>query len=503
MNPSIVVIVRASFRIGVAGFLHESNTFVSRRTVYDDFASTSLTWGQAMVDRWQDSPHELGGMLTGCAEEGFQAVPLYATFAVPGGPVEQGTFERIAGELEEQLRASMLLDGLLLALHGATVAEHQPDADGEIVRRIRGLVGPDLPLVITFDLHANLSPQMIELSNAAIGYRTNPHLDQHDRGREAASLIGRVVRGEVIPQQALVQLPLVIANSKQHTAALPASSLYQDLECVLLRPGILSASIAMGFAHADVAEMGASFLAVADRDPSAARAAAEWMSWRAWENRAQLRSELPGVEEAVRRAAASLVTPVVLMDVGDNAGGGAAANSTVLLEELQRQGVPNGLIVLFDPESVAACQAVGVRNPVSLRLGGRLEVNGIVRVLADGIFEETQVRHGGWKWNDQGITAVIETADRHTIVLTSRRMAPFSLEQLLSLGIHPERKRVLIVKGVIAPRAAYEPVASQFILVDTPGQTADNPARLPYKNRRRPLYPLDDDSAFLPPALGD
>jgi microcystin degradation protein MlrC len=138
-----------------------------------------------------------------------------------------------------------------------------------------------------------------------------------------------------------------------------------------------------------------------------------------------------------------------------------------------------------------------VRNTVTLTTGQPpLTVTGRVRTLHDGLFEETQVRHGGWTKNDQGLTAVVETAERHTLVFTTRRMAPFSLQQIISLGVYPERKRALVVKGVIAPRAAYEPVAKEFILVDSPGATCDNPALLPYRRRRRPLFPLEPDAAW-------
>ena len=128
-----------------------------------------------------------------------------------------------------------------------------------------------------------------------------------------------------------------------------------------------------------------------------------------------------------------------------------------------------------------------------MRIG---DLPGTVRTLSDGLYVETQVRHGGWKYNDQGVTAVVETPQRHTLVLTSRRMAPMSLEQILSLGIHPEGKRILIVKGVVAPRAAYEPVAGEIVLVDTPGVTADDPGTFEYQNRRRPLYPLETDAEY-------
>jgi microcystin degradation protein MlrC len=166
----------------------------------------------------------------------------------------------------------------------------------------------------------------------------------------------------------------------------------------------------------------------------------------------------------------------------------------VLFAEVLRQGIPNALVILCAPDAVRACVAAGVRGTV--RVTRPIEFSGQVRTLSDGRFIETQVRHGGWTQNDQGVTAVVEAEQRHTVVLTSRRMPPMSLEQILSLGIHPERKQILIVKGVIAPRAAYAPVAGEIILVDTPGVTADDPGSFEYHRRRRPLYPLEPDAVY-------
>jgi microcystin degradation protein MlrC len=489
-------------RVGVAGFLHESNTFLPTPTCREHFEQASFTIGRAMLDRWTGSHHELGGIIDGLRQADVEIVPLVATYAVPSGTIETAAFEWIAGELIGRLDDR--LDGLVIALHGATVAAAFPDADGEILRRLRARLGPEFPIVATLDLHANISAQMAENADAIVVYRSNPHLDQHARGREAALLMLRRLRGEIRPVLALEAPPLVIPIAAQHTAVAPARQLYEDVETVLSWPGILAASAAMGFYYADVAENGASFLAVADGDEALARRAARWMAARAWERRREFLTDLPDAAQAVAQAAKAAAEPVVLLDIGDNVGGGSPADSTILLEEIMRQGVPNALVILYDPQAVEECVAAGVRNRVRLRVGGKtdrlhgdpVEIEGTVRLISDGRFVETQVRHGGWGMNDQGVTAVVETGESHTIVLTSFRMAPMSLEQILSLGIKPERKKILVVKGVVAPRAAYAPVAGSMIAVDTPGATAADPARFVYRHRRRPLYPLEKDAAY-------
>lgn len=493
-------------RIGVAGFLHESNTFLGVPTSYEDFQAASLTRGAALVQRWTGAHHELGGFLDVLAAEQVEIVPLLATFAVPSGTIAAAAYERICAEMLEDLRAALPLDGLLLALHGATVSEQFPDADGELLRRVREVTGPRLPIVNTLDLHANVSEQMIALADATVAYRSNPHLDQRERGQEAAQLLLRILRGEIRPVQALETPPMVIAISKQHTASEPAKLLYDDLRHVLTWPGILSASVTMGFYYADVAEMGAAFFAVADGDAAQARKAAQYMAGRAWERRAELTAGLPSPQQAVEHAIGAVRSPVTIMDVGDNVGAGSPADSTILFAEILRQQGRNAMVVLCDPDAVAQCLAKGPGQRVRLDVGGKTDsrhgapvpVEGVIRTLSDGHFEERQVRHGGWGACDQGLTAVVETAEEHTVVLTSRRMAPMSLEQVISLGVHPERKQILIAKGVVAPRAAYEPVSAEIVLADTPGVTSDNPKHFTYQRRRRPLYPMEEDAPFIP-----
>jgi microcystin degradation protein MlrC len=491
-------------RVGILGFLHESNTFLNVPTTYELFESTSMTRGTQLIERWQGTHHELGGFLAGTEEAGLSVTPCMATYAVPGGTITASAYERIVSELLQAVAEAHSLDGLLIALHGAAVSADFPDADGEFLRRLRLMVGSDLPIVITLDLHANVSPAMIALSSAIIAYRSNPHVDQKERGREAALLLGRILSGEIKPAQAIETPPMIIEISCQHTNQEPALELYADLNEVLAWSGILSASVTMGFYYADVQEMGPGFIAVTNNNPALARKAARWMAQRAWERRNHFLGNLPSPKIAVEKAASSRLKPVVLMDVGDNVGAGTPADSTILFAEVMRQEVPNALVILYDPKSVQACLHAGVRSSIELEVGGKtdnrhgspIRIHGRVRTLSDGLYVETEVRHGGWGELDQGITAVVETDESHTVVLTSRRMPPLSLEQLLSVGIHPERKAVLIVKGVVAPRAAYEPIAGEVLLVDTPGVSSNNPRHFAYARRRKPLFPLEPEASY-------
>lgn len=470
-------------RIGILGFLHESNTFLGVPTRWEDFASTSMTTGEAMRQHWQAAHHEIGGFFEGCTAEGLEAVPGFSTYAVPSGAIATEDFERIANALIGALDTMGPLDALLVALHGATVGETYRDADGEILRRLRARVGDALPIVVTLDLHANVSQQMVDRATAIVAYRSNPHLDQRARGAEAARLLARLLRGEVRPVMALAAPPLAVPIAVQKSDEL---FLFRDLEDVLQWPGILSASVCLGFYYADVEEMGTTFLAVADNDPAFAQRAVDHLSSRAWARRDEFTPQLPSPAEAVAAAMAASAKPVVLMDIGDNVGGGSAADSLVLFEECLRQGARNALVVLHAPALVERCVNSGVGHEINLGFCA-----GHVKLFSDGLFTERKIRHGGWMHCDQGLTAVVETPEQHTIVLTTRRMAPMSLEQIRSVGVIPETKDILIVKGVVAPQAAYREVAAEIVLVDTPGPTANDPASFTYQYRRRPMFPME------------
>jgi microcystin degradation protein MlrC len=491
-------------RIAALGISHETNTFSPVPTTYDRFAESGILRGDEIAARYRDSHATFAGFFDAAERLGFELVPLLFTTAEPMGTITRDAFDRIVGEMLHLLAARGPWDGVLLAQHGAAVSEEHPDLDGEVCARVRALVGPRVPIGLALDMHANVSPKMVENVTVTVLYRSNPHLDPRPRAAECAEIVYRTVRGEVRPVQALETPPLVINIVKQFTGEEPMLGRVRDVETVLTWPGMLSASVAEGYPYADVPELGMAFLAVHDGDPEQARAAARWLARRAWEVRDQMVGRIPGPAEALRRALAAPRGPVVLMDVGDNIGGGSPADSTVLLAAARRLGVRSYLQTLYDPEAVAACVAAGVGSTVTLRVGAKtdrqhgepVEVTGRVRVLADGRYEEPTPTHGGFRYFDAGTMAVLESADDYTLVLTSRRVGNTSIEQMYSVGVRPERKRVVVAKGVVSPRPAYEPIAAEIILVDTPGVTSADLTRFTYHRRRRPLFPFEPDARY-------
>lgn len=478
-------------RLAIAGFMHESNTFNPLLTDRAAFTAQSLTTGAALIDEWRDAHHEVGGFIEAAGVEEFEPVPLLMAWATPAGPVTDDVFDEITGRLCDLLRQARP-DGLLLALHGAMVAQSHPDADGEVLARLRQAVGRELPIAVTLDLHGNLGQRLVDHCDVAVAYRTCPHVDQRECGRRAANLLVRQIRGEIRPCLALAKPPLLV-NIMAHDTSRPPLRPFMEVARELERqPDILAVSLLPGFAYADVQQMGPSVLVVGDGDTESARRVADQLADDLWQAREQFTVPLPDAALAVAEAMRADRLPVVLVDTGDNVGGGSAGDSSTLLGELLRQGATDSVVCLYAPEGVCRCIALGVDNEVSLVVGDPpLSLAGRVRLLHDGTYVEPEVRHGGRRVNHMGDTALVELPGRNLLVLNSQRHPPFSLGQLTCLGIQPQRQRILVVKAAIAYKAAYAPIAGTIIEVDTPGLTAVNPEHFTYHHIRRPLYPLD------------
>lgn len=487
-----------TWRIAVGGIQHESNTFSAHPTPLGAF-TRGWARGDEILERWRDTHHELTGCLETLQKHGQQILPTITASATPAGALTPEAFETLTGELVARLTAGPRPDGMVLAQHGAMVAAEYPDGDGEVIRRVREALGPQVPLVVTLDFHTNVSEKMVAHCDAIVIYKTNPHIDQRQRGAQAAELLLAILNGEARPVQALVKPALVWNILHQYTRAEPLRSVMEEAARVEAEDGILVANIAAGYPYSDVEEMGPSVVIVANGDADRARSEAQRLAARMEGLRDQLEIRLPDPAEAVRRARASTKPPVVIVEMGDNIGGGSPGDSTAILAELVAQGAEKAVSVIYDPEAAAACAQAGIGARVSLSVGGKSDtmhgapvaIEGVVRTLHDGRFEEREPRHGGATRGDQGLTAVVELPTGTRVVLNSRRTAPMSLHQLTCVGIVPEQQRILVVKAAIAYRAAYEPIAGEIIEADTPGVTAVNPLRFTYERVRRPLWPLD------------
>jgi microcystin degradation protein MlrC len=501
-------------RVGIVALLQESNTFLAGMTTLDHFRADVLATGPDVRDALATAHHEVGGFFAGLAAAAIEAVPLFAARALPYGMMTAGCLEALLEMMTAAIDAAGPLDGVLVAPHGATVSETIADVDGHWLGVVRQRVGA-IPLIGTIDPHANLSPAMVAATDALIAYRTNPHVDQRDRGVEAARLMARTLAGEIRPTQAAAFPPLTINIERQDPAAFPclphyesAARLREDDERdagagAVPRGTVLSTSVVLGFPYADVPEMGSSAIAVTHDDPAGARRHADSLGDGLWQARDTFCPALTGIEAALDQATL-LTGPICLLDMGDNVGGGSPADGMSLARAILRRGIAGSFVCVCDAQAAAHAVAAGAHARLRLAVGGHaaewagdaesqpVEAEWRVRKVTDGRFSESRPRHGGATSFDQGPTAVLDHDRGLTVMVTTRRMAPFSLGQIRHAGVDPGAFRLLVAKGVHAPVAAYREVCREFIRVNTPGVTTADASRLAYRHRRRPLHPFEE-----------
>lgn len=495
-------------RLATAGFSHEANTFAPRMAGLEHWLAAGILEGDRIRTAHESARTAQAGFLAyESTRPDATVVPLVYSEITPTGPSTRAAFEHLSSRIVAALRDRGPWDGVILPLHGAAVAEGYPDADGELISRVRRAVGPDVAIGATLDMHANVSPAMIEHADVVTMYQTNPHVDAFDQGLACAQLLGRMVRGEVHPRLAWAPLPLAINILRQGTQDEPMSGLLQSAHDQERQPGVLAVFVCQGFPYADAAEMGASVLAMADEDAGLARQVAQEVAHAVWARRSELAGEAAGMEEALRYATArapQLAGPVVVLDTGDNVGGGSPGDSTHLLHAARQLGVAGMTSALADPEAVAQCSAAGVGARVALAVGGKTDdrhgapfpVTGVVAAMADGRFEDPTPTHGGTRFFDVGPTARVSAEDGFELVLMSRPLGTISQEQLRMVGLEPSDQKIIAAKGVHSPRAAFEPIAGELVWAATPGCTNPDLSTFTYTHRRRPMFPFEPDATF-------
>ena len=489
-------------RIAVGGLSAESNSLYPAKLMMTERKLTREEW---VNDNAQAST-VASGVIEASGKLGLDVYPIVTAQAGSLGEVEDASFNAKLNELVGQLKdANPRFDGVILILHGAMVTESYPSGDAEVVRRVREAMGKKFPIVVTNDFHANVDPAIVKDSNVLITFKEDPHLDTKERGIQAATIMAGMLSGKVKPVQYVAKPPMlwnIIFQDTFHGYLKPIVDEERRLEKT--SPKILAVSVPGGYQYADVPWMGPSVIVVTNNDQDLAKREAERLSKMLWELRDKLVFKRPDAASAVTDAMKSTKFPVALMDTGDNIGGGSPGDSTFILRELLRQKAQGWVVVISDRAATEAAFRAGVGQSFDQEVGGKTDkmhgepvhVLGHVKALTDGKYVETEVRHGGGRYQDMGPTAVIEvegsTRDLpNLLLLTTHPTSPDSLNQLISNGVYPRRERILVAKGTIAPRAAYEPVAARIIEVNTPGATDVNPAHFSYKHVRRNLYGLE------------
>jgi microcystin degradation protein MlrC len=492
-------------RLAVAGMHHETNTFSTVPADLAAYRAGGIRRGGEMIDHYRGSEATLGGFLDPPEEPDVELVPLLDAMVNPCGLVSQEAYQAIVEDMAAAMEQALPVDGVLLCLHGACVAQGHPSADVDIATRMRGIVGADVPIGCVVDMHANLDPALAGVVDVLLGYRTNPHVDPADRARECRSLVVRAVRSGWRPATAVEQIPLVVTIARQDTSQPPMSDLLTAARSAGTAPGVLDVSILEGFPYADVAQVGMSVIVTHEGSPAAAAALAAEVARLVWERREDLQGGTVTVADAVTQIAGHRGDrPLLALDVGDNIGGGGPGDSTVLLAALVEAGIRSIATTIDDPRAVLALAGSEVGSAVELEVGGRsAEQDGVpIRIAArvvgrhSGLFSAPTVSHGGFRRFDGGDMVGVVTSDDHRIVLTSRPVQPVTPAQFTVVGIDPTSVRAVVAKGVNGPRAGYADVCDGLVVVDTPGVTRSSVEHFEYRHRRRPMYPYEPEARY-------
>lgn len=478
---------------------HETNVFSTIRTDLEEFRKRLLLRGGEVLEHFRGTKTPVGGFLEGCREHDFELVATVFASATPSGNITDEAFNTLLGEMLGGIKDARPIDGVVLHLHGAGVSESHDDIEGQILSQVRKLIG-GLPLVSTFDLHANHTELMVESADVLIGYDTYPHVDGYERGVEAIGIMKKLMDGSLKPTKAFRQPPMIPALQAQFTGRHPMSRLMERAHEMEEVEGVETITVAAGFPWSDFEDVGLSIIVTTNDDQQLSDRCADELSSLAWSLRRDFLVKPVHILEAFRRVSTTKEGPVVLADIGDNPGGGAPCDGTVVLKAVLEAELEDGVFaVMADPEAVEKAEAAGVGNEVTMELGGRtdklhgepLRVRGIVKLISDGKFI-AKGPMGTRSERDMGRTAVLRVGGVD-IIITEKRLQPTDLQLYRSLGIEPSEKKFIVVKSSVHYRAAHEPIAKDIIELDTPGLTSPRLAGFGFKKIRRPIFPLDTE----------
>jgi len=478
--------------------LQESNTFSPVYTHYDDFTPV---YGKAVLERHRGKLTEMGGFLDVLDRQKMEVAPICAAWAITANRLLRPDFDRLLQQLEAGL-AKAKPDALLLAMHGAQTAEGEDDVEGAVLTIARRVLGPDRPIVMSLDLHANITRRMVELSSAIVGYHTYPHIDMFEVGQKSARLMMRILSGGSKPTMAMRKLPLIIPPENSQTHRGPMAKLIQAAQALEASGKAEAVSIFPVQPWMDIAEMGCAVVAVTNNDARAAQKHADNLAARLWKNKKAYEVKLHSVEDAIAAAEKIKGGPVVLAESSDSTGSGSPGDSTGVLKHLVKAKLSGtAAIFLVDPSSVAKAVSAGVGATVKMSIGGCFDkknsepvpVTGYVRLISDGRWTARARGYNTGITTSMGRAVVLEVGQVQ-ILIAERSSMTVDPELFRSHGIEPNYCKIVVVKSPNGFRAAYEPIAKGIFLVDTPGVSTANFARLPFKKVPRPIYPLDPNT---------
>ena len=499
-------------RIAVGGFLHETNTFAPTKATFADFEHgggwPAMAHGGDVLKVMRRINVALAGFVEAAEANGWELVPTISCGASPSAHVTEDAFERIVKAMVEGIAAAGPLDAVYLDLHGAVVTEHLDDGEGEILARVRRVIGKEVPLVASLDLHANVTPEMVEHADALIAYRTYPHVDMADTGRASAKHLALLLGTGQRLAKAFRQLPFLIPISWQCTNDQPTRGIYEKL-AALESDAVPTLSFATGFPAADFRDCGPSVFAYGKTQADADRAA-DAMTKLIESHEDDFDGKIYSPDEGVRHAmelAKGATRPIIIADTQDNPGAGGDSDTTGMLRALVRnKAIRAATGVIYDPESARAAHAAGAGASVTLSLGGKSGIPGdepyketfIVETLSDGRFIAPGPYYGGREM-EMGPSAALRIGDVR-VVVSSHKAQLADQARYRYVGIEPTEQAILVNKSSVHFRADFEPIAAKLLICAAPGAMPADTASLPWTRLRPGVRIRPNGPAFNPPS---
>ena len=476
--------------------MHETNTF---SPVATPLASFRPLQGEAAIAEFTDTNTQLGGFLDVARRAGAEIVLPVAGGAHPSGYVEKAAYEDMADAIVGAVRGGC--DAVCLALHGAMVAEHVDDGEGELLRRIRA-VAPRVPIAVGLDFHSHMTPAMVDNATLIAGYCTYPHVDMGETGRRAGEALLRTLRGEIRPLMVWGSKPMMTSTLVHAPSRQPMKDIMDQAMAAEASGTVVLASVFGGFPHSDIPHISLSTVIVCDDTAEAGQALRDRLLATAWDRREEFLYRGAPLAEQVAHARSLHEGPVILVDHGDNTASGGTQDVMRVIEEVMRQGLTDVVAgPICDPAGVRRLVEAGTAASVTLPLGGRVDmpqidlpgrpltVTGKVTRITDGQFTVTGPMATGTRVR-MGRTAVLDTGAVQ-IVVSEGRSEPFDTGVFTHCGIDPRRKRYVLIKSRQHFRAGFEPIARHIVLCDGDGVTSSDLRLFTYRNRRRPLFPFE------------
>lgn len=491
-------------KVIAARFCHESHAFSVLPTTLKDFASQELLVGEQILTQRRGTRSEMGAFIDAADRLGWELIPVLSCNTAPSGPLTAATYEALLEPILRAAASTADLRAVVLSLHGSMQVQGQPDPEGDLLGRLKAVVGPEVVVGVALDLHANVSDAMVRHADVLTSYRTTPHVDQYETGERLCHLVDRTLRGEIRPTMHVARRAMIAGMDLGRTLSDgPMVQILREARaCEQRVPGLLDISVNAGYPYGDMHDMGPSVVVVGNGHDPAYGAVAERLMDMAEATRHVSTVHLVPVDEAVRQAAlpADGPGPMLLAEYTDGPGGGAYGDATRLLAALLKARIPGTVVgPLYDPVSAQQAAALGVGSRATFHVGGRTDsrfggepvtVQATVVAVSDGHY----VRRGPFETGTGatlGPSARLDAGGVQIIVATFRIQAE-DREQYRIFGVDPEHCNVIALKGINHFRADMEPMSRGIVFVEAGGIVTSDLRVLPYRNVRRPVWPLDD-----------